>query len=456
MKLWASFAAFVAALGSVAPVAHAAGFTYHGSLVDGGQPADGSYDIRVTPYASEHAAAPAAAPVTLYGVKVSDGRFSTDLDFAANVAPDGWLGVAVRKAGSGEFVDLAGRTEIAATDVCWSTAGNSGLVSGSFIGTLDATPLYMRVNNHFGAGIRTYDTGPTTGVSFEVGNATASAARSAALNWGLAAGVDSFAGGYSGQVMAGHDRSFVWGGTHAVDRVQSTGADEFDVWADGGFNARTGPFSVWADSGFRINTSNWGFSDDVVIAPHAGVGSDPDVDIRLISRNGKNGLITLRDSDGRMDLSAMGGVHIIGPVLRVEGEASKLTAGAWQANSDGRIKQDIAPIGDALDTLAKIRPVTFRYTDAYRAEHPQVADQRYYNVIAQEFATVFPDAVTKSGEFLPGAAKTADNEILQVDTYPAQIVTIAAVQELAQKNAALEATVQKLAARLARLEAKGE
>lgn len=456
MKLWASFAAFAAALGSVAPVAHAAGFTYHGSLVDGGQPADGSYDIRVTPYASEHATTPAAAPVTLYGVKVNDGRFSTDLDFAATVAPDGWLAVAVRKAGDGTFVDLAGRTEIAATDVCWSTAGNSGLPSGSFIGTLDNTNLYMRVNDRFAAGFRTYNNPAVSiPVSFEVGQATASAARAVAFNRGLAAAVDSFAGGYSGQVLAGHDRSFVWGGTNRVDRVVSTGADEFDLWADGGFNAHTGPFSVWAASGFRINTSNWNSSDDVVIAPGSGASADPDVDIRLISRNGKNGLITLRDSDGRMDLSAMGGVHIIGPV-RVEGEASKLTAGAWQANSDGRIKQDIAPIGAALDTLAKVRPVTFRYTDAYRAEHPQVADQRYYNVIAQEFAGVFPDAVTKSGEFLPGAAKTADNEILQVDTYPAQIVTIAAVQELAQKNAALEATVQALAARLARLEAKGK
>jgi hypothetical protein len=69
---------------------------------------------------------------------------------------------------------------------------------------------------------------------------------------------------------------------------------------------------------------------------------------------------------------------------------------------------------------------------------------------------VFPDAVTKSGEYLPGAQKTADNEILQVDTYPAQIVTIAAVQELARKNATLEAMVQRLTARIARLEAAGE
>ena len=143
-----------------------------------------------------------------------------------------------------------------------------------------------------------------------------------------------------------------------------------------------------------------------------------------MSRGGKTGRIYVSDTSGVMQISATNGVHISNPVtiagdLKINGDASKSTAGAWQANSDVRIKQDIAPIDDALDTLARVHPVTFRYTDAYRAEHPHVADQRYYNVIAQQFAEVFPDAVTKSGEYLPGADKSADNEILQVDTYPA-------------------------------------
>ena len=139
--------------------------------------------------------------------------------------------------------------------------------------------------------------------------------------------------------------------------------------------------------------------------------------------------------------------------LSIEGSASKSTAGGWKANSDVRIKQDISPIADALETLAKLRPVTFRYTDAYRADHAGIDDQRYYNVIAQEFAEVFPDAVKGSGEYLEGAPKTPDNEILQVDTYPAQIVAIAAVQELAEKNAALQAKVERLMSRVEKLEA---
>lgn len=120
--------------------------------------------------------------------------------------------------------------------------------------------------------------------------------------------------------------------------------------------------------------------------------------------------------------------------LEVEGDASKTTATAWLANSDRRIKQDIRPVNDALNTLRRVEPVTFRYTDAYRAEHPSITAERYFNVIAQDFAKVFPDAVKRSADHLPGTAKTRDNQVLQVDTYPATITAIAAIQELDVAN----------------------
>jgi hypothetical protein len=433
------------ALALAGAAAHASSLTYHGGLRDGGEPANGRYDLRITLYGNEHAVAP-LDDATLYGVEVRDGHFRTEVDFATGTpAADAWLGVAVRKAGDGEFVELAGRSEVNGADACWSTTGNAGLGPGSFIGPLDNQPLVMRVGDRFGAGIRWY----ADGVSFEVGNAGAGAARAAAFNKGLAYAVDSFAGGSSGTVDSAHSGSFIWGGRPFTDdahRVHTGGANQFVVYADGGLlvNASTLP------SG----------NDDLVLAPRA--TGDADADLRFVTRGGVNtGLIYVRDNTGIMQIGATNGVQINNPVgidgdLKLEGSASKSTAGAWQANSDGRIKQDILPVEDALATLAAIHPVTFRYTEAYREEHPGVADQRYYNVIAQQFAEVFPEAVTKSGEYLPGADRTADNEILQVDTYPAQIVTIAAVQELARRNATLQGMVQRLSARIARLEASGE
>ena len=134
--------------------------------------------------------------------------------------------------------------------------------------------------------------------------------------------------------------------------------------------------------------------------------------------------------------------------LEVAGEASKTTAGSWLANSDRRIKQDIHPIGHALETLDRVRLVDFRYTDDYRAAHPGIGDMRYMNVIAQEFAEVFPDHVKSSGEKLPDGS-----EILQVDTYPLTIYSAAAVQELHMRLKEKDAELADLKVRLEKLEA---
>jgi hypothetical protein len=132
--------------------------------------------------------------------------------------------------------------------------------------------------------------------------------------------------------------------------------------------------------------------------------------------------------------------------LEVEGAASKTTAGDWLANSDRRIKTQIAPVQDAIDTILRLRPVTFRYGEDYRRAHPGLDERRYYNVLAQEFAQVFPEAVRGSGEYLPGLPRTPGNEILQVDTYPAQVTALAAIQELARQDEALHTALTRLEA----------
>ena len=133
--------------------------------------------------------------------------------------------------------------------------------------------------------------------------------------------------------------------------------------------------------------------------------------------------------------------------LEVEGNASKTTAGSWLSNSDRRIKTDIRTLTGALEKIDRVRLVDFRYTSEYRDSHPSLEDKRYLNVIAQEFAKVFPDHVQGSGETLPDGS-----EILQVDTYPLTIFSAAAIQELHQENRALKQQLAAQEARLRRLE----
>ncbi|HET6546173.1 MAG TPA: tail fiber domain-containing protein, partial [Rhodanobacteraceae bacterium] len=375
-----------------------------------------------------------------------------------------WLGVKLRSAGQGAFVALDQRSAIgtdALTGGCpgsWTLDGNAGIPAGSYLGTSDAVDLVLMAGGitvgEFNATNGAVALGPFLGAGVD-----SSGLYSTSVGFSNGAlGDYSFAGGFDGGTV--NRGSFVWG--------DSTG----------GFITDSAPdqFIVQAGGGFGINTNAIGAAfDDLVLGARS--GGDADSDLVFLSRGAnQSGRIYVADSDGVMHISASGGVDIVNPVeidgaldaksLRVAGEASKATAGGFKANSDRRIKQDIEPVENAIDTILRLRPVTFRYTDAYLADHAAIADERYYNVVAQEFAGVFPDAVTGSGEYLEGAAKTPANEILQVDTYPALITTVAAVQELARtneatdqrmhrleaENAALRASLDRLSVRLERIE----
>ena len=116
--------------------------------------------------------------------------------------------------------------------------------------------------------------------------------------------------------------------------------------------------------------------------------------------------------------------------LEVNGDASKTTAGSWLANSDYRIKMQIQDIENARETLMKLHPVRFMYTDEWKERNPSILNKFYYNFVAQEFREVFPESVQGSGEYLEGQPE----EILQLDSYNAQIVAIKALQEVILEN----------------------
>ena len=82
--------------------------------------------------------------------------------------------------------------------------------------------------------------------------------------------------------------------------------------------------------------------------------------------------------------------------------------------------------------------------------HPSIKNQFYYNFIAQEYARVFPNAVKGSGEYLEGDSK----EILQIDTYDAQIVTIQAVKDLIKENKELKNRLLVLEEKMNQIEVK--
>ena len=128
----------------------AAPWTYRGTLNDGGKPANGSYDVRLT-LINAAGTASVSQPITVYNVPVKDGSFAAEVDFAVDLsnAPAMKLKTEVSQGGSG-FVSLG---ELSAFDpksalavgACWSSTGDSGgSATTNFLGFTDNVALSVR------------------------------------------------------------------------------------------------------------------------------------------------------------------------------------------------------------------------------------------------------------------------------------------------------------------------
>src|SRR5436309_365001 len=95
---------FLALYLAVAGVASAQGtaFTYQGRLNDGGNTANGSYDLTFSLWTNSSGSAQAGGTLTNTATGITNGIFTVTLDFGANFpGADRWLEIAVRTNGNG-------------------------------------------------------------------------------------------------------------------------------------------------------------------------------------------------------------------------------------------------------------------------------------------------------------------------------------------------------------------
>jgi hypothetical protein len=108
-------------------------------------------------------------------------------------------------------------------------------------------------------------------------------------------------------------------------------------------------------------------------------------------------------------------------------------------NSSRRFKEDIRDMGDASTNLLRLRPVTYRYKEAY-ADGSKPMD---YGLIAEEVAEIYPGLVIKSRDGL-------------IETVQYQKLAPMLLNELQKQNQRAQQqdeTIRLLQARLAALEA---
>ena len=141
-------------------------FTYQGMLNNNGSPANGSFDVQFTLFATNLDGAALAGPVTNLAVPVSNGLFTACVDFGnAFVGMSTWLEIAVSTNAANAFNTLAPRQQLLPVPyaIFANTASNllgnlpaaqlSGMIpTTNLSGTLQATQLPPEVltNNQTG------------------------------------------------------------------------------------------------------------------------------------------------------------------------------------------------------------------------------------------------------------------------------------------------------------------
>lgn len=196
--------------------------------------------------------------------------------------------------------------------------------------------------------------------------------------------------------------------------------------------------------GTRSGANNLDGKDNIFIGFEAGMNETGNgkLYIDLFGNTSDNALIygefynrTVRINN-RLGIGMMANTY----ALEVAGDVAKSVAGDWNTTSDARIKTDVTEIENVCGQILALRPVRFRYTEEWMGRNPAIKDKVYFNFIAQEFREVFPQAVQTGGDVLGDGA----SGLLQLDSYPAQIVAIKAIQELIEENREQQEIIEQL------------
>ena len=251
---------------------------------------------------------------------------------------------------------------------------------------------------------------------------------------------NTFVGRYSGHSnVDGISNVFIGmdaGGNHVE------GNENTYIGTDAGQANATGNANVYI--GTRAGANNLDGKDNIFIGFEAGMDEPGDgkLFIDLFSNTSDNALIYGEFYNNAVRINNRLGIGMMANTyaLEVAGDVAKSVAGDWNTTSDARIKTDVTEIENVCGQILALRPVRFRYTEEWMGRNPAIKDKVYFNFIAQEFREVFPQAVQTGGDVLGDGA----SGLLQLDSYPAQIVAIKAIQELIEENREQQEIIEQL------------
>lgn len=402
-------------------------WTYRGSLQDGGKPAEGRYDLRLT-LLDASGMTTLVGPITRYGVEVKNGQFATDVDFGGELTSTAILQLRTEVSiGDAAFVAIGEPKPFdpkGTPNVCWDTHGNLGTIGANdFLGTIDNQPLRFVVNDQVVGRFESSNFGlPNIYLGSTFNSALNGVAASVVLGGGSQASLGNTAIGSNATISGGIANAAANGGTvaggsnnqsgpfaFAVGELNCAGGDysfaagrrakvraglgDFGyagcssgpvagdaagdsgtfVWADdqNADFASTGDrqFLVRADGGIMFNTNVLPSSfDDLVLKARTGNG-DADVDLRLVTGTGRSASLFLRGFDGSWRFTAD---DLTGPDFLTFTNNARLTAGGTWTNASSRsLKHDFAAVDahQVLDKVLALPIMTWQYNASMEGPH---------------------------------------------------------------------------------------
>jgi hypothetical protein len=216
------------------------------------------------------------------------------------------------------------------------------------------------------------------------------------------------------------------GNTHSMQfrNAAGTGAAVFTLQSDDNF-------VVYNAAGTPIQSFTQGVNS---FAVYGGNSNN-----RMLVDSGSNLIYWNVNGSERMRITSGGEVYIAGTTdqgaynLQVNG-TGVWGAGAYVNGSDRNLKEEVAPLADALDVVAALKPVTFRYKEDYSKDQsiqPGFIAQELQEALADQ---VYVDGVVQAG---PKHLNVAYQSLIPV--------LVKALQEANEK-------IDTLAARVAQLE----
>ncbi len=478
-------------------------FTYQGRLDMDGTPANGAYDLTFTLYNTNTTGVAVAGPITNSLVAVTNGLFTTSLDFgsATFIQPNSWLEIAVRTNGASSFATLTPRQQITPAPYAITAGALAGVTALNVIVSNENATIGGGSNNQanalsttIGGGARNQANGNYSTIGGGVLNVTgtnyatiAGGGANTASGWGstvsggqansalndyatvsggtgntasgyasfipggdsnLADGYDSFAAGASARATNG--ACFVWN-DNSAGPYYSSGIRQFRVHASGG---------IFLDG--NVNTSSGGLT--VATDMHMGVSS---ADYRHFSIGGGNSYGYLYGS-----YPALGdGIHMgynyyydgagNGQLIHSGGGTSRISAGyggiqlaTGDVNAAPTVRLDITP------TTVTVKNATFNNSSDrnlkqdFTAIDPSEMLHKVLELPVSEWSYKFDPATRHIGPVAQDFYSvfnvgTDDKHIAPIDEGG---IALAAIKGLNQKLEAKDAEIQKLTERIEELE----